>query len=46
MAEVVCTFVWADEIADIADGFEQDIEGSGTDRSAVGLEFGKCHFDA
>jgi hypothetical protein len=35
----------AEETADIADGFEQDIEGSGTDAFEMRFEFGECHFD-
>ena len=43
--EEVPAFVWREEIADVADGLDELIEGPGADASEVRLEFREGHFD-
>ena len=43
--EEVPAFVWREEIANIADGLDELIEGPGSDAPEVGLEFREGHFD-
>ena len=43
--EEVPAFVWREEIADVADGLDELIEGPGSDAPEVRLEFREGHFD-
>ena len=43
--EEVPAFVWREEIADVADGLDELIEGPGADAPEVRLEFREGHFD-
>lgn len=45
MLEIVPTFVRGEEIADVADGLEQLVEGAGSCSAEEGLEFGERHLD-
>ena len=43
--EEVPALVWREEIADVADGLDELIEGPGSDAPEVRLEFREGHFD-
>lgn len=45
MPKEVSAFFWVEEIACIADGVDEAVEGSGADASEVGLELCEGHFD-
>ena len=43
--EVVCAFFWGEEIADLADGVPEFVDGAHGHGAQVRLEFGEGHFD-
>ena len=43
--EEVQALVWREEIADVADGLDELIEGPGPNPAQMGLEFREGHFD-
>src|ERR1700735_5078930 len=43
--EVVCTFLWGEEIADLADGLPEFVDGAHGHGAQMRLEFGEAHFD-
>lgn len=45
MSEVVRAFFGCEEVADVAEGFDQVVEGSGADAAQELLEFGEGHLD-
>ena len=45
MPEVIRAFLGCEEIADIAQGFDELVEGPCADAAQELLEFGECHFD-
>ena len=45
MPEVVRAFFGCEEVADIAQGLEELVEGSCADAAQELLEFGECHLD-
>ena len=43
--EVVPAFVWGVEVADIADGLPESVDGACADPAEMSLELGEGHFD-
>ena len=43
--EVVAAFVWSVEVADVADGAPEGVDGSGADAPEMCFQFGEGHFD-
>ena len=43
--EVVCAFLWGEEIADLADGLPEFVDGAHGHGAQMRLEFGEGHFD-